>query len=48
MDARAFGAYPTRTERYQVPFRVRDTVFIVLFIAASAAILVLTFPWQPS
>ncbi|GAA1536174.1 energy-coupling factor transport system permease protein [Microbacterium ginsengiterrae] len=47
MDARAFGAHPTRTERYTVPFRVRDTVFIVLFIAASGAILALTFPWQP-
>lgn len=48
MDARAFGAHPTRTERHLVPFRIRDTVFIALFLAASAAILALTFPWQPS
>lgn len=48
MDARAFGAHPTRTERHPVPFRTRDAVFIALFLAASAAILVLTFPWQLS
>ena len=29
MDARAFGAHPDRTERHLVPFRARDTVFIV-------------------
>ena len=29
MDARAFGAYPDRTERHIVPFRARDVVFIV-------------------
>lgn len=46
MDSRAFGAHPTRTERHLVPFRVRDTVFIVVGIAASALILVLLFPWQ--
>jgi energy-coupling factor transport system permease protein len=46
MDARAFGAHPTRTERYLVPFRARDIVFIVLFWAASAALLVIWFPWQ--
>ncbi len=46
MDSRAFGAHPTRTERHLVPFRVRDTVFIVVGIAASAAILVLLHPWQ--
>ena len=38
MDARAFGAYADRTERHLVPFRTRDVVFIVLFLAASAAI----------
>lgn len=48
MDARAFGAHPTRTERHLVPFRTRDTVFIVLFLAASGTILVAAFPWQPS
>jgi len=39
MDSRAFGAHPTRTERHLVPFRVRDGVFMVLFWAATAAIL---------
>jgi energy-coupling factor transport system permease protein len=29
MDARAFGAHPTRTERHVVPWRVRDTAFVV-------------------
>lgn len=38
MDARAFGAHPDRTERHIVPFRARDVVFIVLFVAASAMI----------
>ncbi|MFT4229718.1 MAG: energy-coupling factor transporter transmembrane component T, partial [Microbacterium sp.] len=38
MDARAFGAHPTRTERYPVPFRTRDVVFAVLFWAVSAAL----------
>jgi energy-coupling factor transport system permease protein len=46
MDSRAFGAYPTRTERYLVPFRRRDTAFVVLFLAASAALLWIGFPWQ--
>ena len=45
MDARAFGAYPDRTERHIVPFRVRDTVFVVLFLVASAGIFTLFFPW---
>ncbi|MDQ1130154.1 energy-coupling factor transporter transmembrane protein EcfT [Microbacterium sp. SORGH_AS_0888] len=44
MDARAFGAYPTRTERHLVPFRARDVVFIVLAWAASAAVFALTAP----
>ncbi len=38
MDSRAFGAYPTRTERFLVPFRVRDWVFILAFWAAVAVI----------
>jgi len=46
MDARAFGAHRDRTERYPVPFRARDVVFIALFWAASAAILWLCFPWR--
>ena len=45
MDARAFGAFPDRTERHLVPWRVRDTVFVVLFWAVSAAVLVALFPW---
>lgn len=48
MDARAFGAHPTRTERHLVPFRTRDVVFIVLLLAASAAIFIVLFPWQPA
>lgn len=46
MDSRAFGAHPTRTERHLVPFRVRDTVFIICCLAASAAIFAFLFPWQ--
>jgi energy-coupling factor transport system permease protein len=46
MDARAFGAHPTRTERYLVPFRARDIVFIALFWVVSAALLAIWFPWQ--
>jgi energy-coupling factor transport system permease protein len=38
MDARAFGAHPTRTERHVVPLRKRDVVFTVLFWGATAAI----------
>lgn len=48
MDARAFGAFATRTERYRVPFRARDVVFIVLFWAVSATALWWFFPWQPA
>lgn len=38
MDARAFGAHPTRTERQLSPWRARDTVFVVAFLVASALI----------
>ena len=38
MDARAFGAHPTRTERVISRWRARDTAFVVLFWVASAAI----------
>lgn len=48
MDSRAFGAHATRTERHLVPFRTRDVVFIVLMLAASAAIFIPLFPWQLS
>jgi len=47
MDARAFGAHPDRTERYLVPWRVRDTAFVLAFWAASAGILISFFPWTP-
>jgi len=43
MDSRAFGAHPTRTQRYPVPFRIRDIVFVVVFWAGTAALL-LTLP----
>lgn len=46
MDSRAFGAHRTRTERHLVPFRVRDGVFIVLFWAATAAILLTNPIWS--
>lgn len=45
MDARAFGAHPDRTERHLVPFRARDTVFVGLFWAVSAALFWFFFPW---
>ena len=45
MDARAFGRYPYRTERYRVPFRARDVVFIALFWAVSATVFLLVRPW---
>lgn len=45
MDARAFGAYPDRTERHLVPWRARDTVFVLLFWTVSAALFWLLFPW---
>ncbi|MCT9002262.1 energy-coupling factor transporter transmembrane component T family protein [Microbacterium memoriense] len=45
MDARAFGAHPDRTERYLVPWRTRDTVFVLAFWAASAGVLWYFFPW---
>lgn len=45
MDARAFGAYPDRTERHLVPWRRRDTVFVVVFWLVSAGILTFFFPW---
>lgn len=46
MDARAFGAHPDRTERHLVPWRTRDTVFVVVFWVVSAAILWFLFPWS--
>ncbi|GAA1948033.1 energy-coupling factor transporter transmembrane component T [Microbacterium aquimaris] len=45
MDARAFGAHPDRTERHLVPFRTRDVVFIVVFLAVSTVVFAATFPW---
>lgn len=47
MDARAFGAYPDRTERYLTRWRARDTIVVALFWAVSAGILVALFPWSP-
>jgi energy-coupling factor transport system permease protein len=42
MDSRAFGASRHRTERYSVPWRARDTVFVVILLLATAAVFVLT------
>lgn len=41
MESRAFGAHPTRTERAPSRWRVRDTVFVVLGFAVTAAVFVL-------
>lgn len=46
MDSRAFGAHPTRTERHLVPWRMRDTVFTLGLLAASALIFAVFFPWR--
>ena len=46
MDARAFGAHRTRTERHLVPWRTRDTVFVGAVVLASAVVFTATFPWQ--
>ncbi|MFF1879622.1 energy-coupling factor transporter transmembrane component T family protein [Leifsonia sp. NPDC058230] len=40
MESRAFGAHPTRTERYPTPWRIRDTAFVLLFWQVAAAIFV--------
>ncbi|SBS73057.1 energy-coupling factor transporter transmembrane protein EcfT [uncultured Microbacterium sp.] len=45
MDARAFGAFPDRTERHLVPFGVRDVVFLAACWLVSAAVFVVLFPW---
>lgn len=44
MDARAFGASPSRTERHVIRWRVRDTVFTIGFWIASIVILVALRP----
>lgn len=41
MDARGFGAHPTRTERTAVPFGARDVVLLLSFWAGGAACVVL-------
>ncbi|WP_052367175.1 energy-coupling factor transporter transmembrane component T [Paraoerskovia marina] len=41
MDARAFGAHSTRTERTTHPWRLRDTALVLSFWAACVAALVL-------
>jgi len=43
MDARAFGAHPTRTERIVSRWRRRDTLFVVLFWITAVAIYALVF-----
>jgi energy-coupling factor transport system permease protein len=47
MESRAFGAHPTRTERYPTPWRMRDTVFVVLFWLVAAAIFAIGFASAP-
>ena len=41
MDSRAFGAHSTRTERYTIAFRARDWVFIAVFWALTALVVML-------
>ncbi|SEB82776.1 energy-coupling factor transport system permease protein [Paramicrobacterium humi] len=44
MESRAFGAHETRTERYLVPLRTRDGVFVVvLWLCAAALVLGVRF-----
>ncbi|MEV7633095.1 ATP-binding cassette domain-containing protein [Microbacterium sp. NPDC089318] len=45
MDARAFGAHPTRTERHLVAWRRRDTVFAATVLLASALTFTLALSW---
>ncbi|MGO3884855.1 MAG: energy-coupling factor transporter transmembrane component T family protein [Mycetocola sp.] len=40
MDSRAFGAFASRTERTVVPYRARDTVFVILTLLVTAALFV--------
>lgn len=43
MDARAFGARSTRTERYDEPWTIRDSVFCVGFVSLILLVIVLTW-----
>lgn len=45
MDARAFGAYPTRTERHTVPWRRRDAAYLTVFWIGTVVLLWIGFPW---
>lgn len=42
MDSRGFGASATRTERHPEPWRLRDTVYLVSFIAISISAIAAT------
>jgi energy-coupling factor transport system permease protein len=42
MDSRAFGAFPTRTERHLIAFRARDWAFIVCYWLATATVLLIS------
>ena len=44
MDARAFGAHATRTERILSRWRVRDTVFVAAFWVVGVAVFVVASP----
>ncbi|PRZ08340.1 energy-coupling factor transport system permease protein [Isoptericola sp. CG 20/1183] len=48
MDARGFGAHPTRTERTVVPFGARDVVLLLSFWAGAAACAVLAATLTPA
>ncbi|WP_454042754.1 energy-coupling factor transporter transmembrane component T [Cellulosimicrobium sp. Marseille-Q8652] len=44
MEARAFGAHPTRTERVVVPFRGRDVVFLLATWSLPAVVALVVVP----
>lgn len=48
MDARAFGAYPQRTNRDPLRFRRRDAAFTAALLAGTAAVATWFFPWLPT
>lgn len=46
MEARAFGAYETRTERHRVPVRWGDWVFAAACVVVTVAVLVVAPGWS--
>ncbi|MEV6306915.1 energy-coupling factor transporter transmembrane component T [Actinoplanes sp. NPDC051861] len=44
MEARGFGAFPTRTERHRVPLRARDAVLAAWFLAVCLLVPLVAVP----